>query len=134
MTEKRFVDNGFEAIEDQSFTDTKTDKTYYVDYFDEIIDLVNQLNGENEQLKQSLKNKMESDTYWEVKANEIINEHNNRIRELESELKDYQDANARLEEQNEELKKELKELNKKYIAFSEATDKRLKELYGGKID
>lgn len=38
---KRYVDNGYEAIEDQSFTDTETDKTYYVDYFDEIVDLVN---------------------------------------------------------------------------------------------
>lgn len=55
MTEnKRFIDNGHEAIEDQSFTDTKTDKTYYVDYFDEIIDLTNRLNEENEQLKQVL--------------------------------------------------------------------------------
>ena len=35
-----------------------------------------------------------------------------------------------LADENEQLKKELKELNKKYIAFSEATDKRLKELYG----
>ena len=51
MTEKRFVDNGFEAIEDQSFTDIETDKTYYVDYFDEIIELVNELNDENKKLK-----------------------------------------------------------------------------------
>lgn len=43
MTEnKRYIDDGFEAIEDQSFTDTKTDKTYYVDYFDEIVDLLNE--------------------------------------------------------------------------------------------
>lgn len=39
---KRYIDDGFEAIEDQSFTDTETDKTYYVDYFDEIIDLLNE--------------------------------------------------------------------------------------------
>lgn len=51
MTEKRFVDNGFEAIEDQSFTDIETDKTYYVDYFDEIIELVNELSDENKKLK-----------------------------------------------------------------------------------
>lgn len=34
MTEKkqRFTDNGFEAIEEQSFTDNQTGKSYYVDY------------------------------------------------------------------------------------------------------
>ena len=51
MTEKRFIDNGFEAIEDQSFTDIETNKTYYVDYFDEIIELVNELSDENKKLK-----------------------------------------------------------------------------------
>jgi len=34
----------------------------------------------------------------------------------------------KLKEENEQLKKELKGLNRKYIAFSEATDKRLKEM------
>lgn len=53
MTEKRFVDDGFEAIDEQSFTDTETDKTYYVDYFDEIIDLCNNLNDENQDLKKA---------------------------------------------------------------------------------
>ena len=43
MTEKRFIDDGFEAIEDQSFTDNLTKKTYYVDYFDEVVDLCNSL-------------------------------------------------------------------------------------------
>ena len=52
MNEKRFIDDGYEAIDEQSFTDTWTDKTYYVDYFDEIIELVNNLSEENEQLKQ----------------------------------------------------------------------------------
>ena len=33
-----------------------------------------------------------------------------------------------LKEENEQLRKELKGLNKKYIAFSEATDKRLREM------
>lgn len=33
-----------------------------------------------------------------------------------------------LSEENEQLRKELKGLNRKYIAFSEATDKRLKEM------
>lgn len=60
MTEnKRYVDNGYEAIEDQSFTDTETDKTYWVDYFDEIVDLLNkqderikELEEENAELRQ----------------------------------------------------------------------------------
>lgn len=43
MTTERFIDDGFKAIEDQSFTDSLTKKTYYVDYFDEIIDLCNEL-------------------------------------------------------------------------------------------
>lgn len=38
------------------------------------------------------------------------------------------DENKTLKKENEWLRKELKGLNKKYIAFSEATDKRLKEM------
>ena len=49
---KRFIDDEFEAIEDLSFTDTDTGEIYSVDYFDEIIELLNELNGENRQLKQ----------------------------------------------------------------------------------
>jgi len=44
----------------------------------------------------------------------LMNEQQSRIKELEKE--------------NEWLRKELKGLNKKYIAFSEATDKRLREM------
>lgn len=39
---KRYVDDGFEVIDEQSFTDTETNETYYVEYFDEIIDLLNE--------------------------------------------------------------------------------------------
>ena len=52
---KRYIDDGFEAIEDQSFTDTETDKTYYVDYFDEIVDLVNEQDEELQNLKNQIK-------------------------------------------------------------------------------
>ena len=38
------------------------------------------------------------------------------------------DENKTLKKENEWLRKELKGLNKKYIAFSEATDKRLREM------
>lgn len=51
---KRYVDNGYEAIEDQSFTDTETDKTYWVDYFDEIVDLVNEQDKVIKELEQDL--------------------------------------------------------------------------------
>lgn len=46
MNNKRFVDNGSESIEDSGFKDILTGKNYYVDYFDEIVDLVNSLNDE----------------------------------------------------------------------------------------
>ena len=52
MTEKRFTDDGIEDIENQSFTDNLTGKTYWIDHgLDEIVDLLNTLNDENEQIK-----------------------------------------------------------------------------------
>lgn len=85
MTEKRFTDDGFEAIEEQSFTDNHTGKTYYVDYFDDIIELCNSLAKENEGLKKEIENN--SALFKEV----------NRKR-------------LQLEEENDELKSENKEL------------------------
>lgn len=53
MTKKRFTDDGIEEIENQSFTDNLTGKTYWIDHgLDEIIGLLNELSDENEQLKQ----------------------------------------------------------------------------------
>ena len=43
-------------------------------------------------------------------------------------LNELNEENKTLKKENEWLRKELKGLNKKYIAFSEATDKRLKEM------
>jgi hypothetical protein len=43
-------------------------------------------------------------------------------------LNEQQATISALNEENEKLRKELKGLNRKYIAFSEATDKRLKEM------
>lgn len=55
MTEKRFTDNGIEDIENQSFTDNLTGKTYWIDNgLDEIVDLLNAFNDDNEQLKKEL--------------------------------------------------------------------------------
>ena len=53
MTEdKRFTDNGIEDIENQSFTDNLTGKTYWIDNgLDEIVNLLNTFNDESEQLK-----------------------------------------------------------------------------------
>lgn len=50
MTEnKRFTDDGIEEIENQSFTDNLTEKTYRIDNgLDDIVELINELNDENE--------------------------------------------------------------------------------------
>ena len=50
------------------------------------------------------------------------------IERLEKFIQNQQATISALKEENEQLRKELKELNRKYIAFSEATDKRLKEM------
>lgn len=62
MAEKRCSNcKHFEAIEEQSFTDTRTGKIYYVEDFDEIINLLNnkdkrikELEAENAELRQEL--------------------------------------------------------------------------------
>ena len=106
MTEnKRFIDDGFEAIEEQSFTDNQTGKTYYVDYFDEIVDLLNALHEEN----QSLKNEIEKLSYanedlleekrqWKKLSDEYAELHEENVR-LKEEIKDFQDLLARKEEE-----------------------------------
>lgn len=101
MTEKRFVDDGFEAIDEQSFTDTETDKTYYVDYFDEIIDLCNKLNDENKQLQntiarlQLINNKLRDKDYTNYKKKiQELQEENERLRRCINEIYTI----ARLEE------------------------------------
>lgn len=56
MTEsKRFIDGGEESIEDQFLIDTKTDTNYWIDNgLEDIIELLNDLEKENEELKQRL--------------------------------------------------------------------------------
>ena len=75
---KRFIDDGYEAIEEQSFTDTETDKTYYVDYFDEIVELLNELNDENEQLKNKI-DALEDDNETYHKSLEKLNLYTKRF-------------------------------------------------------
>ena len=130
--EKRFTDNGFEAIEEQSFTDTLTDKTYYVDYFDEIIDLCNELNevkvqlqeenkelkSENEHMKLSLSNISSQRDEFHRGARENANCIGKLKKENEQlkytlgaymvDLNNYKGKCSALEIENEELKKELK--------------------------
>ena len=82
MTKKRFIDDGFEAIEEQSFTDTETDKTYYVDYFDEIIDLANGLNEKNKVLRKEierLKRQNEDILYNNAKNMELLEKENEQL-------------------------------------------------------
>ena len=60
MTGKRFTDDGIEEIENQSFTDNLTEKTYWIDHgLDEIVELLNNFNDENEQLKGKLRDILE---------------------------------------------------------------------------
>lgn len=50
--DKRFVDDGIEDIENQSFTDNLTGKTYWIDHgLDEIVGLLNELNDKCEFLE-----------------------------------------------------------------------------------
>mgnify|MGYP003302619347 CR=1 FL=1 len=56
MTDKRFTDDGIEEIENQSFTDNLTEKTYWIDNgLDEIVELLNELHEENERLRKENK-------------------------------------------------------------------------------
>ena len=116
MTEKRFVDNGFEAIEEQSFTDTETDKIYFVDYFDEIIDLLNNLAEENEQLKKQIKElKVELDTHkhplWSTREAE------RKVSKLTELLADEVKKNGELLKENNLLRIENKRLLKHKEGF-----------------
>lgn len=56
MTDKRFKMGESDIQGEMMFTDTQTNKIYWQEYFDEIIDLLNELAEENKQLKQKLEN------------------------------------------------------------------------------
>lgn len=56
MTDKRFKIGESDIQDKMMFTDTQTNKIYWQEYFDEIIDLLNELTEENKQLKQKLEN------------------------------------------------------------------------------
>ena len=58
----------------------------------------------------------------------ILSLHKEQLGDVVDLLNELNDENKTLKKENEWLRKELKGLNKKYIAFSEATDKRLREM------
>ncbi len=102
MTEKRYINYGYEekAIEEQSFTDTETQKTYYVDYFDEIIDLVN---NQDERIKilevDNADYKSEIEYYKEQKA------------ELEKEIESKQRVIDAIKEKDKDILIKILEYN-----------------------
>ena len=83
--------------------------------FDVLCEMLNELNDENKELKA------------EIEQSDLISE-DIICSDIQHQLLKVTDENKELKKENEWLRKELKGLNKKYIAFSEATDKRLKEM------
>ena len=56
MNDKRFKMGESDIQGEMIFIDTQTNKIYWQEYFDEIVDLLNELAEENKQLKQKLEN------------------------------------------------------------------------------
>lgn len=69
---------------------------------------------------------MDTESDFNIHIDEIYSDE--ELIQLCNLLNGLNDENKTLKKENEWLRKELKGLNKKYIAFSEATDKRLKEM------
>ena len=104
MTEKRFTlayeKGNWWAVRDGDITLWK----------EEVIGLLNDLNNDNCQLKRkALDMEMDRD-YYSTKSASL------------------EEGYLQLQRENEKLKSELKSLRKKYNDFSDAVDKRLKEL------
>ena len=124
MTEnKRYIDDGFEAIEDQSFTDTETDKTYYVDYFDEIVDLVNEQDKQIQELLSCNHGLVQKQIRMFDKIIQLEKE-NEQLKQSE---KDCQEWNHKLINENEQLKQS----NQKAIGL---IDDGIVEMHDGKRD
>lgn len=108
MTEKRFQMIG--DMRESYIKDNDTGDAYY---FNECVQVLNNIAEENRQLKQSLQNKMESDAYWEVKAKERVNKLEKENKELKqreetllNEIEDFQELLTKLDNENEQLKQE----------------------------
>ena len=116
MNEKRF--ELVSVCGDFGIIDTITDEVWFFETYEsvvKVVDLLNELNDENKELKAEIE---QSDSI----SKDIV------CADIQHQLLKVTDENKELKKENEWLRKELKGLNKKYIAFSEATDKRLKEM------
>ena len=114
MTEnKRYIDDGFEAIEDQSFTDTETDKTYYVDYFDEIVDLLNEQDKTIKELEKDLNDALNRIEERSIDV-QLLKEENGNLKkenELKGDFRNFINEDiVQIKKENEQLKQENKEL------------------------
>lgn len=125
MTQKRFTDDGIEDIENQSFTDNLTGKTYWIDHgLDEIIDLLNVLtDDENEKLKKENLDLSEELDYYKAKCASLetglfqADRENNQLKMENNELKLLvqnwealdEEKDGQLDRQNQALKKLVKE-------------------------
>lgn len=125
MTQKRFTDDGIEDIENQSFTDNLTGKTYWIDHgLDEIIDLLNVLSDdENEKLKKENLDLSEELDYYKAKCSSLetglfqADRENKqlkmRIDSLKLLVKNWEaldkEKDEQLDRQNQSLKKLVKE-------------------------
>lgn len=125
MTQKRFTDDGIEDIENQSFTDNLTGKTYWIDHgLDEIIDLLNVLtDDENEKLKKENLDLSEELDYYKAKCASLetglfqADRENNQLKMGVDSLKLLvqnwealdEEKDEQLDRQNQKLKKLIKE-------------------------
>jgi len=109
MSEKRFV------IDEEGISDNKTDKWYC--WKEEVVDLLNEQQSIIHRDETSIKTMMSNMKKLEEEKVELMEDCACQYKQIQ-----------KLESENEYLRKELKGLNRKYIAFSEATDKRLKEM------
>ena len=114
MTEnKRYIDDGYEAIEDQSFTDTKTDKTYYVDYFDEIVDLLNEQDEQIKELEKDLNDALNRIEERSIDV-QLLKEENGNLKkenELKGDFRNFINEDiVRIKKENEQLKEEVERL------------------------
>ena len=116
MTEnKRYIDNGFEAIEEQSFTDTQNGKTYYVDYFDEIVDLLNEQDKQIKELKEDNDQK-----FWKHRCMEQYNTTQVIMHELGLAIRDGYEMSSKMRAYLDELKERNREIEKKYKRLEES--------------
>ena len=81
MTEKRFIDNDVEYVENQSFTDNLTGKIYWIDNgLDEIVECLNNLHEENQALKKHIK-VLDQSEEASIKYNLKLAEENQKLKE-----------------------------------------------------